>query len=80
MTLDDLLSVYNFREYDEVNDCNDMRVIRINTDFPCVWFEFGMEAFHDKSPFDFIKADILNRKVSSFRLNKTGVTEILLEI
>jgi hypothetical protein len=79
MTLGTLLSVYNFRDYDDVNDCNDTQIIRIITDFPCIWFEFGMDDFHENSPFDFIRADILNRKVSHFQLNKAGIIEILLE-
>ena len=75
MKLKQLLKYFNFLLIDE-NGKKDTDTIRIITDYPAGWFEFGMD--NERNPNDYIRKDIMNRKVSNFG-TKNGFLEIVLK-
>lgn len=75
MKLIDILTIYNFRYFEIIDDKGiyDTKTIRIFPDFknkPHQWFEIGIECFHEeddeevKSRFtEILTTDMLNRQV-----------------
>lgn len=78
MTLRDFLKLYNFRYF--YNDKENTQIIRIYTEFPEEWFEFGVYDFdysdekRDSLVEQFLNKDLLDREVVS--INYDDVAEI----
>ena len=68
MTLRDFIKLYNFRNFH--NDKQNTQIIRIYTEFPEEWFEFGVNDWsyddsRDKLVDKFVNKNILNQEVTS---------------
>lgn len=75
MTLREFLKLYNFRAI--YHEKENTQIVRIITDFPNQWFEFGVNDWSYSDPTDEIissvlREDILNREVSSCQYDDTN--------
>lgn len=76
MTLREFLKLYNFREI--VRDKENTQIIRIYTDWPTDWFEFGVNSWKwpDESTDilikKFINKEVLNREVVSINYDEAN--------
>ena len=84
MILREFLKLYNFRHIQ--NQKENTQIIRIYTDWPSKWFEFGVNDWDynnnaDKLIEEFLTKDVLDQEVISFNYDyENEVVAILVEV